>query len=78
MCSPGRAAALGKLGMSNSVGMVIGPLVGGIITQKFSGQTACYIAAVLSAGCMVLVLLFIPQNTKPSVHKDMSKQGLSL
>ena len=30
-----RADALGKLGMSYGVGMVIGPFVGGIITNIF-------------------------------------------
>ena len=33
--SRSRAEALGKLGLSYGIGMVVGPFVGGIITKKF-------------------------------------------
>ena len=36
VCSPSkRADALGKLGISYGVGMVVGPMIGGIVSRLF-------------------------------------------
>lgn len=59
-----RADALGKLGMSYGVGMVIGPFVGGIITKHFGEHFAAFVAAAGSVVSMFLVMRFIPGQTK--------------
>ncbi|XP_041361794.1 solute carrier family 22 member 18-like [Gigantopelta aegis] len=59
-----RADALGKLGMSYGVGMVIGPLVGGLITKHVSEEFAAFLASAGSLLSIVLVLAFVPKHTK--------------
>lgn len=59
-----RADALGKLGLSYGVGMVIGPMVGGIITKHLGEQSAAFIAFIGSVVSIVMVLIFVPRNTK--------------
>lgn len=65
----GRADALGKLGVSYAIGMVIGPFVGGLITKNYGEQSAAFFAAFFSFLSIVIALIFIPGNTK-SVLKD--------
>lgn len=62
----GRTDALGKIGMFYSIGIVVGPLIGGWITVYVSEQSAAAVACAGSCVSIVLVLLFIPKNTKPS------------
>ena len=62
--SPDRADALGKLGISYGIGMVIGPTVGGWIAKRYSQQSAAYVSAVFSIASLILVMLCIPKNTK--------------
>ena len=64
-----RADALGKLGVSYGVGMVVGPTLGGYITSLGSTQTdgihlAAGMAAVVCAVAMVIVVVFVPRTTK--------------
>lgn len=62
--SKSRSAELGKLGLSYGVGMVLGPVIGGL-TVKFSNeQAAAFLAAFGSLLSIVLVVIFIPANTK--------------
>lgn len=59
-----RADALGKLGVSYGVGMVVGPTLGGLVTTHFSEQMAAGLAAAICLLAMIIVLLFVPANTK--------------
>lgn len=72
-----RAAGIGRLGISYGVGMVLGPLVGGFVTERFSEQTAAVTAALGSLVSVALVFLFIPTNTKALLIQpvDTDKKG---
>ena len=68
-----RADALGKLGVSYGVGMVVGPMVGGYVTAHYSEQIAAGVAAAICVLGIVIVWLFVPANTKtisPSKSAD--------
>lgn len=62
-----RADALGKLGVSYGVGMVVGPFVGGIVTTQLGEQFAAFVAAAGSILSMLLVLQFVPTQTKKRI-----------
>lgn len=71
----GRADALGKLGVSYAIGMVIGPFIGGLITKNYGEQSAAFFAAAFSFLSIFIALLFIPHNTKSlsKVEKSAEK-----
>ncbi|XP_067659030.1 solute carrier family 22 member 18-like [Haliotis asinina] len=72
-----RADALGKLGMSYGVGMVVGPLIGGILTKVLGEQIAAFIASAGSLLSVALVLMFVPQHTKKAdVQTDTSEKSI--
>jgi len=62
--SENRAAALGRVGISYGLGMIVGPFLGGLITAAASEELAAATAAAGSILSAVLVLIFIPSNTK--------------
>lgn len=62
--SKDRANALGKLGVSYGVGMVVGPTVGGYVTTLKSEQFAAGVAAGLCLVTMVIIIAFVPAHTK--------------
>ncbi|XP_039248180.2 solute carrier family 22 member 18-like [Styela clava] len=72
-----RSAQLGKLGLSYGIGMVIGPIVGGLCTKYAGEQTSAFVAAAGSAVSFVLILLFLPVDTKifSQLKKDMDKKN---
>lgn len=72
-----RAGALGKLGVSYGVGMVVGPTVGGYVTTQRSEQFAAGVAAFLCVLTMVIIVMFVPANTKAMARgtKENKKQG---
>lgn len=64
-----RADALGKLGVSYGIGMVVGPTVGGYVTslgptESEGTHLAAGVAAIVCAVAMVIVLIFVPRSTK--------------
>ena len=64
-----RADALGKLGVSYGVGMVVGPTVGGYVTSLGASESegtrlAAGVATLVCAVAMVIVLIFVPRSTK--------------
>lgn len=59
-----RASALGMLGVSYGVGMVIGPFIGGLVTKYFSEQSAAFTAFFGSILSVYLTWLFVPRKTK--------------
>jgi len=62
--SEDRASGIGHLGISYGIGMVTGPLIGGFVTHYFNEQTAAFAAMLGSILSIVLVILFIPTDTK--------------
>ena len=44
--------------------MVLGPLIGGFVTERYNEQTAAAFVAFGSLVSIALVLLFIPSDTK--------------
>ncbi|XP_062568913.1 solute carrier family 22 member 18-like [Saccostrea cucullata] len=71
-----RAAALGKLGLSYGVGMVIGPFLGGLVTKYFSEQTAAFVACAGSLVSIGIVWMFVPKRTKKSHIKESSDSAV--
>ena len=65
-----RSDKLGKLGLSYGVGMVIGPVIGGLCTKHASEQVAAFVAACGSLLSVALVLTFIPVTTKSTKKKE--------
>ncbi|XP_071496133.1 solute carrier family 22 member 18-like [Diadema antillarum] len=61
----GRTEALGKVSMFYSIGIVVGPLIGGWVSVYTSEQSAAAVACLGSCVSIALVLLFIPAITKP-------------
>ena len=73
--SKGRADALGKVGISYGLGMIVGPILGGYITAAISEEAAAATAAMGSLFSAALVLIFIPSNTKALQVADSSKDS---
>jgi len=59
-----RASSIGRLGIAYGVGMVIGPFIGGLITEHFSEPAAAATACFGSVISIMIVLWTIPYNTK--------------
>lgn len=71
-----RADALGKLGLSYGVGMVIGPVVGGLIT-KFQGlEFAAFVAFLGSVLSVCMVMMYVPKQTKKIQVEEKSGGAL--
>lgn len=72
-----RSTQLGKLGLSYGIGMVIGPLVGGLCTKYAGEQASAFVAAAGSAVSFVLIMIFFPTDTKifGQLRKDMDKKN---
>ncbi|XP_060694791.1 solute carrier family 22 member 18 isoform X3 [Hemiscyllium ocellatum] len=68
-----RAGALGKLGLSYGIGMIIGSTTGGLLVSNYGEPFAAYTAA---AGCVlntIVVMKYIPANTKPVIVTKENK-----
>ncbi|XP_047145444.1 solute carrier family 22 member 18 isoform X1 [Hydra vulgaris] len=68
-----RAAGIGRLGISYGIGMVVGPLLGGFLTDKFSEQAAAFAAMIGSAAMVVVVFIFVPKHFKECTEKSRKK-----
>ncbi|XP_076083439.1 solute carrier family 22 member 18-like [Mytilus galloprovincialis] len=72
-----RAGALGMLGLSYGVGMVLGPFIGGLVIKFFSEQSAAYTSFLGSLLSVYLTWQFIPQKTKRIVvTSEVKEQSL--
>lgn len=71
-----RADALGKLGLSYGVGMVIGPVLGGLVTKFFGEESSAMVAFIGSLLSVVLVQMFVPRNTKTVTTEAHTDGGL--
>ncbi|KAH9496649.1 hypothetical protein Btru_009937 [Bulinus truncatus] len=79
VCTPKqRADALGKLGISYGVGMVVGPVVGGLISKLFSLEKAAYAASIISVLSIILTYLYIPTTVKKISASDKDKNVFSI
>ena len=73
----GRSDALGKIGISYGLGMIVGPFIGGLITERFDEQSAALAAAFGSLLSVLLVFVFIPSNTKAfQAHDSEEKEKI--
>ncbi|XP_042346845.1 solute carrier family 22 member 18 [Plectropomus leopardus] len=76
-----RADALSKIGLCFGVGMIIGSTLGGHLNTRYGETfTACF-GAVGSAFSLLLVLMFIPKNTKiqtPGTNKESENNDKSI
>ncbi|XP_008335192.1 solute carrier family 22 member 18 [Cynoglossus semilaevis] len=76
-----RADALSKLGLCFGFGMIAGSTLGGQLSKHYGETFAACVGAVGSAFSLVLVLNFIPNNTKgdaPVTKKDGEKENKSI
>ena len=71
-----RADALGKLGVSYGLGMVVGPYVGGYLTLHFSEETAALAAGGLCVLGISFVWIFVPRSTKRASEKEKAPKGV--
>jgi OCT family organic cation transporter-like MFS transporter 18 len=69
-----RADALGKLGVSYGVGMVLGPIIGGALTQYSSPQMAAFVAACFTGICILMVFFLVPTRTKKLVGDNQPEK----
>lgn len=65
-----RAGALGKLGISYGLGMIVGSSAGGLLISKFGESFAAYIAAVGSLVNTIIVMKYIPEHTKSLTQEN--------
>ncbi|XP_020630963.1 solute carrier family 22 member 18-like isoform X2 [Orbicella faveolata] len=81
----GRAEALGKLGLAFSLGIMAGPMTGGVVAEKFGDRMVAFTASALSISSVIMVQLFLPKNTKSKIKKEtavsdsehLNKSGMS-
>ncbi|KAK6960389.1 solute carrier family 22 member 18 [Biomphalaria glabrata] len=73
-----RADALGKLGISYGVGMVVGPVAGGLIAKYFSLEKAAFAACILSFISIILIYMYIPRTVKKVTHSDSDKNVFNI
>lgn len=72
-----RADALGKLGLCFGIGMIAGSSLGGTLSTRFGEKFAASFAAVGSFVSLLLVLNFIPKQTKIQTVPESNKKGSS-
>ncbi|XP_073692097.1 solute carrier family 22 member 18 [Garra rufa] len=72
-----RADALGKLGLCFGIGMIAGSSLGGTLSTRFGEKFAASFAAVGSLVSLLLVLKFIPKQTKIQTVPESNKKGSS-
>ncbi|XP_059143145.1 solute carrier family 22 member 18-like [Physella acuta] len=65
-----RADALGKLGLSYGIGMVIGPVIGGLIAKFFSLEKATVVACILSLVSIAITYIYIPASIKKATPAE--------
>ncbi|KAM3920243.1 solute carrier family 22 member 18 [Leptodactylus fuscus] len=59
-----RAGALGKLGLSFGIGIIVGSSLGGFLATRFGLYTPTLVALAASLASCVIVMIYIPAQTK--------------
>lgn len=72
-----RAEALGKLGLCFGIGMIAGSSLGGTLSTRFGERFAASFGAVGSFVSLLLVLNFIPKQTKTHTPSESDEKGSS-
>ncbi|MBI3341594.1 MFS transporter [Candidatus Curtissbacteria bacterium] len=72
-----RTKALGMMGAIFGLGFIVGPLLGGIVSQKFSISAAFAIPAVLSFINAILIFFILPESNK-ALQKHIKIQLFNL
>ncbi|XP_067295108.1 solute carrier family 22 member 18 [Pseudorasbora parva] len=72
-----RADALGKLGLCFGIGMITGSTLGGTLSTRFGEKFAASFAAIGSFVSLLLVLNFIPKQTKMHAVPESDKKRAS-
>ena len=67
-----RADMIGKLGASHGLGMIVGSIVGGLITDKFGVRPTFIVAVVVVTICICITTTLIPADTK-SIRMELDK-----
>ncbi|XP_078584771.1 solute carrier family 67 member A1-like isoform X2 [Branchiostoma floridae x Branchiostoma japonicum] len=74
-----RSDAMGKVGMFFGIGLLIGPVSGGWLSEHYSEHLTCVVAAALSLLQVVLVMMFVPAQLKPvKQDENRTKSGSSV
>uniref|UniRef100_A0A669B9P3 Organic cation transporter-like protein 2 n=1 Tax=Oreochromis niloticus TaxID=8128 RepID=A0A669B9P3_ORENI len=69
-----RADALSKLGLCFGIGMIVGSTLGGQLSKLYGEKFTAYFGAAGSAFSLLLVLKFIPKNTKAETTRDDNRK----
>ncbi|XP_067902184.1 solute carrier family 22 member 18 isoform X2 [Heterodontus francisci] len=72
-----RAGALGKLGLSYGMGIIIGSSAGGFLIGRFGESFAAYAAAAGSVLNVIVVMKYIPAHTKPRILTKENKPEIA-
>lgn len=72
-----RTKALGTMGAIFGLGFIVGPLLGGVVSQQFSISAAFAIPAVLSFVNAILIFFILPESNK-SLQKHIKIQLFNL
>ncbi|XP_056317864.1 solute carrier family 22 member 18 [Danio aesculapii] len=72
-----RADALGKLGLCFGIGMIAGSSLGGTLSTRFGERFAASFGAAGSFVSLMLVLNFIPKQTKTQTTPESDEKGSS-
>ncbi|KAJ7344381.1 hypothetical protein JRQ81_000331 [Phrynocephalus forsythii] len=72
-----RGDALGKLGLCFGAGVIIGSSLGGTLATTFGVYFPCYVAFSGCLVCALMVLIFIPAQTKPQVKGNTTQESVS-
>ncbi|KAL9963024.1 hypothetical protein ACROYT_G032185 [Oculina patagonica] len=71
----GRADAFGKLGLAFSFGIMAGPLIGGVVTERFGDHMVAFAASIISLLSVIMVQFFLPKNTKSKNKKEIASDS---
>ena len=66
---------MGKLGLAFSLGIMAGPMTGGVVAEKFGDRMVAFTASALSMSTVIMVQLFLPKNTKSEIKKEAAVSG---
>ena len=66
---------MGQLGLAFSLGIMAGPMIGGVVTEKFGDRMVAFTASALSVSSVIIVQLFLPTKTKSKIKKETAVSG---